>query len=94
MTASKSKNKKNSMSPISVVPVTAPVKGEMEDMLLEENNSVKVRERKTWVCPASAKSTRTKNPIRAIVDPIVANIKSGEERGDGKDAISLAVRIP
>lgn len=48
---------------------------------------------KPWVtCPASAKSIRTINPIRALVDPIVANgIKSGEERGDGKDLISLAV---
>jgi hypothetical protein len=43
-----------------------------------------------WVCPPSFKS-RTRNPIRAIVDPIVQNIKSGEERGDGKDHISLAV---
>jgi hypothetical protein len=44
-------------------------------------------------CRASKKSLRTTNPIRAIVDPIVANgIPSGEERGDGKDHISLAVR--
>jgi hypothetical protein len=42
--------------------------------------------------PASDKSIRTKNPIRAIVDPIVANVQSGRERGDGKDLISLAVR--
>ena len=48
---------------------------------------------KPWsTCPASAKSVRTINPIRALVDPIVANgIKTGEERGDGKDLISLAV---
>lgn len=39
----------------------------------------------------SSKSLRTSNPIRAIVDPIVAGIRSGEERGDGKDPISLAV---
>lgn len=46
----------------------------------------------TWMCPASAKSLRTTNPIRAIVDPIVASsVKSGEERGDGKGQISLAV---
>lgn len=44
-----------------------------------------------WICPASAKSIRTVNPIRAIVDPIVKNIQSGEDRGDGKDPISLAV---
>ena len=43
------------------------------------------------VIPASAKANRTTNPIRAIVDPIAANIKSGKERGDGKDHISLAV---
>jgi hypothetical protein len=46
-----------------------------------------------WVCPASQKSLRTTNPIRSIVDPIVASsLKSGKERGDGKDHISLAVR--
>jgi hypothetical protein len=50
------------------------------------------KEEKPWpILPASAKSQRTKNPIRAIVDPIAANIKSGVERGDGKDHISLAV---
>ena len=44
------------------------------------------------MAPASKKSLRTHNPIRAIVDPIVASsIKCGEERGDGKDQISLAV---
>jgi tyrosine aminotransferase len=45
------------------------------------------------VLPPSAKSLRTMNPIRAIVDPIVANIKSGEERGDGKNHISLGVSV-
>jgi hypothetical protein len=46
------------------------------------------------VAPASQKSLRTHNPIRAIVDPIVANsVKCGKERGDGKDQISLAVRF-
>ena len=45
-----------------------------------------------WVCNVSDKALRTHNPIRAIVDPIVANsIKCGKERGDGKDQISLAV---
>ena len=41
----------------------------------------------------SAKSLRTKNPIREIVDPIVASIQSGVEREDGKELISLAVRV-
>jgi hypothetical protein len=45
-----------------------------------------------WDClPASRKSKRTTNPIRAIVDTIVA-IQSAEARGDGKHLISLAVR--
>jgi hypothetical protein len=44
--------------------------------------------------PASRKSQRTTNPIRSIVDPIFSSIKSGSERGDGKDPISLAVRCP
>ena len=46
----------------------------------------------TWVCPASAKSLRTTNPIRAIVDPIVASSINAGERQDGKHQISLAVR--
>jgi hypothetical protein len=45
------------------------------------------------VLPPSAKSIRTLNPIRAIVDPIVANIMTGEERGDGKNHISLGVSV-
>ena len=44
-----------------------------------------------WICPASEKSIRTVNPIRAIVDPITKNIQTGEQRGDGNDLISLAV---
>jgi hypothetical protein len=52
-----------------------------------------LRRSTTWLsCPASKKSLRTQNPIRAIVDPIVKNIQSGTDRGDGKDHISLAVR--
>ena len=46
----------------------------------------------TWpTLPASAKSQRTRNPIRAIVDPIVASAGK-ENREDGKKLISLAVR--
>jgi hypothetical protein len=44
-----------------------------------------------WIFPASLKSIRTINPIRAIVDPIAKNIQSGSQRGDGKEHISLAV---
>jgi len=70
-------------SPISVV-VQAPTnEHELEGISLLKDT--------TWKCPASAKSLRTVNPIRAIVDPIVANMRSGDERGDGKDLISLAV---
>lgn len=56
------------------------------------DDAVKEEALHDWKCTASQKSLRTINPIRAIVDPIIANgIKSGEERGDGKDHISLAV---
>lgn len=51
------------------------------------------QEENEWICPASAKSIRTSNPIRAIVDSIVANIKSGCQREDGKCPISLAVSV-
>ena len=46
------------------------------------------------VSAMSQKACRTENPIRKIVDPIVKNIQSGMERGDGKDHISLAVSAP
>lgn len=46
----------------------------------------------TWLAlPASIKSQRTRNPIRAIVDPIVASAGKAH-REDGKKLISLAVR--
>lgn len=50
-------------------------------------------EEEPWKCPASEKSLRTTNPIRAIVDPIVASLAGEKERDDGKDHISLAVSI-
>jgi tyrosine aminotransferase len=43
---------------------------------------------------ASQKSHRTVNSIRAIVDPIASKIQTGDERGDGKDIISLALGDP
>ena len=86
-------------SPVSVVPVDAPPNKDVDDISLLDSSVVTGssdehsldREQEPWVCPASAKSLRTTNPIRAIVDPIVANIQTGEQRGDGKDLISLAV---
>ena len=42
------------------------------------------------ICPASMKSQRTRNPIREIVDPIVANSRNSQ-RDDDKEQISLAV---
>ncbi|KAL7544221.1 hypothetical protein ACHAWF_007600 [Thalassiosira exigua] len=48
-----------------------------------------------WDVPASSKSRRTHNPIRAVVDPVASgSIKCGKERGDGKDQISLALGDP
>ena len=55
------------------------------------DNSFSIADEKIWICPASAKSIRTINPIRAIVDPIVSN--STKERIDGKKMISLAVSL-
>lgn len=58
----------------------------------EDNAGEPEPEEEAWTVPASSKSRRTHNPIRAVVDPIVASsVKSGRERGDGKDQISLAV---
>lgn len=66
----------------------------MEMISLSASKDQSSADKKSWKCPASAKSLRTTNPIRAIVDPIVANIQGGEERGDGKDLISLALGDP
>ena len=49
---------------------------------------------KSWrILSPLPKSKRTVNPIRSIVDPIFANIQSAEERSDGKNHISLAIRF-
>ncbi len=59
-----------------------------------------------WNIPASKKSLRTRNPIRAIVDPIMAaaaassaakvassDTSDNNDLGGGKDQISLAVSL-
>lgn len=81
------RNAPQSASPVSVS-LQAPENGMTDISLAIAKEEVK---QKAWKCPASRKALRTNNPIRCIVDPIVANIKSGDERGDGKDLISLAV---
>ena len=43
---------------------------------------------------ALQKSHRTVKSIRVIVDPIASKIQTGDERGDGKDIISLALGDP
>ncbi len=85
--------KGNVSSPTSVV----AAQGMNVDLIMEtivlgyKQQEEKGFDEEAWICPASAKSIRTINPIRAIVDPIVQNIQTGEQRGDGKDLISLAV---
>ena len=62
--------------------------------LLNDDSIISASSTVIAMAPASRKSLRTHNPIRAIVDPIMAHsIKCGKERGDGKDQISLAVSI-
>jgi hypothetical protein len=77
-----------SSSPTSIAIVGPRVSSaESLDVLSKEENRV------GWgTLKASAKSLRTVNPIRAIMEPIGKTIQSGEARGDGKDLISLAVR--
>ena len=56
-----------------------------------DNHSSSISSTSSWpTLPASVKSQRTRNPIRAIVDPIVAAAGQAN-RDDGKDLISLAV---
>lgn len=71
-------------SPTSVVPGAATEV--MEPIFLTSSVS------SDWpTLTPSAKSERTKNPIREIVDPIVTSIRSASEREDKKELISLAV---
>lgn len=56
-------------------------------------SSVKDETSRWPVIPPSAKSLRTRNPIREIVDPIVASLESSGARDDGKGHISLAVSV-
>jgi hypothetical protein len=79
-------------SPTSVA-IVAPRASKVEPFDLSKQES-QDQEQCCWsTLKPSAKSLRTHNPIRAIVDPIAATIQSGEARGDGKDLISLAVRL-
>ena len=71
--------------------VTHRPEHQVEVMVLPKQHDEE-KQQSAWIAPASAKSLRTVNPIRAIVDPIVANVKQGWQRQDGKDPISLAVR--
>jgi hypothetical protein len=76
-------------SPSSIVPHAGDV--EIEQIILP---SALVREDdlRNWsTLVPSAKSQRTRNPIREIVDPIVASLRAQGERNDGKECISLAV---
>jgi len=59
-----------------------------------ESFSLLDEEKERWICPASQKSLRTVNPIRATFEAIIAGIRTGDERGDGKDLISLAIGDP
>jgi hypothetical protein len=84
----------NESSPKFVGCATQPFPDVPEELLNDSNGQLTgTKVSPHWRCEPSQKSLRTTNPIRAIVDPIVSNgIKSGEERGDGKEHISLAVR--
>jgi hypothetical protein len=76
----------------SVVKATSILETCDDDEKKDENDLV-VRSTAWLSCTASQKSLRTQNPIRAIVDPIMKHIQSGIDRGDGKNHISLAVRM-
>jgi len=67
---------------------------QQEDEASISTRSTCTADEEEWSCPASAKSVRTVNPIRALVDPFAKDIQTGEDRGDGKDLISLALGDP
>mmetsp|Transcript_40054 Transcript_40054/g.86384 ORF Transcript_40054/g.86384 Transcript_40054/m.86384 type:complete len:675 (-) Transcript_40054:145-2169(-) len=77
--------------PVALPPATATLPATITTSSNDDNNEASSR----WMAPPSAKSLRTHNPIRAIVDPImVANSIKSERRIDGKDLISLALGDP
>jgi hypothetical protein len=63
----------------------------VEHLILPQQQEQQQKSEQWVVCPSSAKSQRTINPIRAFIDPIASNIKLGYQRADGKNPISLAV---
>eukprot|EP00934_Nitzschia_sp_Nitz4_P002959 Nitzschia sp. Nitz4//scaffold22_size323478//27667//29477//NITZ4_000496-RA/size323478-augustus-gene-0.222-mRNA-1//-1//CDS//3329542902//2949//frame0 len=81
-------------SPTSVMVITAP-KTPVDMVLDKVNNTSDGAAASTtppaWNIPASAKSARTTNPLRVIVDPILENLVPRE---DGKEMISLALGDP
>ena len=90
----------STVSSPSLHPLSAPndheevVPGLDDLQLLNDDSIISASSTVIAMAPASRKSLRTHNPIRAIVDPIMSHsIKCGKERGDGKDQISLAVSI-
>jgi hypothetical protein len=87
------KDKEAVSSPTSVLAAQGLNPGVVMEPIVLGRQQDEVSNEDEWICPASAKSMRTINPIRAIVDPFVKNIQTGEQRGDGKDLISLAVSI-
>ena len=84
-----------SLHPLSVPNGVDEVVPGLDDLqLLNDDSIISASSTVIAMAPASRKSLRTHNPIRAIVDPIMSHsIKCGKERGDGKDQISLAVSI-
>jgi hypothetical protein len=72
------------------VAIVAPRSSKVELFPLYTEEKKENQDQCCWsTLKPSDKSLRTVNPIRAIV----ATIQSGEARGDGKDLISLAVRL-
>jgi hypothetical protein len=92
LTKEESKPRSNTIETSATSASSSPSISSTPTALNPLNFSLDGSDETSWVAPASQKSLRTHNPIRAIVDPIVANsVKCGKERGDGKDQISLAV---
>mmetsp|Transcript_22966 Transcript_22966/g.65074 ORF Transcript_22966/g.65074 Transcript_22966/m.65074 type:complete len:473 (-) Transcript_22966:208-1626(-) len=87
-------------SPTSVVVVSDPRNAHMSPLNLLRKKSQQHYQHqhqypaKVWKCQASCKSKRALNPIRAIVDALVDDVKMGYQREDRKDPISLALGDP
>ena len=84
-------NNKNNIATMDAISLGRPAK--IRKVIQEEPSWI-FQEEPSWICSTSSMAIRTKgknNSIQNIIQPIVDEIKSGFQRIDEKEPVSLAV---